>query len=141
MQPFVSGTVVSPGLAQGKVKIVTDKKSALEVTEEHIVVSKNFLPPLPSLARRAAGFILAGSEADHGVSYLKELWKPAILVDNISQYGEGDDVTIDGGRDDRQPLKDVLPTLLKNGLSSLTLQADRINEVAELVKKAEDRLG
>ncbi len=37
------------------------------------------------------------------------------------------------------PLKDVLPVLLAKGLSSLTLQADRVNEVAKIVSEAESR--
>jgi len=35
------------------------------------------------------------------------------------------------------PLKSIIPTLLSKGLTSFTLQADRINEVAELVSKIE----
>ena len=33
------------------------------------------------------------------------------------------------------PMKEVLPSLIKAGLSSVTLQADRINEVAKLIVK------
>lgn len=96
MQNKITGIGISPGIAHGKVKIVRDKKTALEVTGGDIVVSPHFLPPLSSLARHGAGFIFTGGEADHGVSYLKEIWKPAILVTDVSQFSEGMEITIDG---------------------------------------------
>lgn len=35
------------------------------------------------------------------------------------------------------PLKEVLPILLSKGMTSFTLQADRINEVGEIVSNVE----
>lgn len=92
----VTGCGISPGVAQGKVRIVHDRDSAMAAKEGDIVVSRHFLPPLSSLARSASGFVFVGSEADHGVSYLREIWKPAVLVDDISAFTDGMRLTIDG---------------------------------------------
>ncbi len=92
----MKGIGVSPGMAKGTLKHVRTKEDALNVQEGDIVYSEDLHPPLTSIARNANGFILIGNEADHCVSYLKELWKPCVVVNDITGLREGETVSIDG---------------------------------------------
>lgn len=93
---LMEGKGISPGIAMGKLKHVTNKIEAKEIKKGDIVYSEHLPPPLPSIARNAEGFIISGSEADHSVSYIKELWKPGIITHDISCLKEGQTVTMDG---------------------------------------------
>lgn len=91
------GKGVSPGIASGRLKFVNDIESASKIVAGDIVFAKSLHPPLPSRARNASAFIIqSASEADHTISYIKEIWKPCILIDDVSQLKEGVEVTVDG---------------------------------------------
>src|SRR3989344_6175072 len=87
-------TGISPGIASGKIKHVGTRAQATAIKPGEIVYAKYLSPPLVCAASNASGFILAGNEADHAVSYLKECWKPCVLTDK--EFKEGTEVTIDG---------------------------------------------
>ncbi|HLC19904.1 MAG TPA: putative PEP-binding protein [Candidatus Nanoarchaeia archaeon] len=85
---------VSPGIASGRIKHVTTKAEAISAKQGDIVYAKYLSPPLVCAASKASGFIIAGHEADHAVSYLKECWKPCVLSEK--SFKEGTEVTING---------------------------------------------
>src|SRR3990167_9179455 len=87
-------TGISPGIASGKIKHVGTRAQATTVKPGEIVYAKYLSPPLVCAASNASGFILAGNEADHAVSYLKECWKPCVLSEK--SFKEGTEVTING---------------------------------------------
>ena len=94
---MLKGKGVSPGIAFGKIKFVATKQQALSAKKGDIVCADNVSPPLICAASSASGFILSGNEADHAVSYLKESWKPCVLIENATKlFRENTEVTIDG---------------------------------------------
>ncbi|PIZ95043.1 MAG: hypothetical protein COX81_01960 [Candidatus Magasanikbacteria bacterium CG_4_10_14_0_2_um_filter_37_12] len=96
-QILLKGDGVSPGIISGKLKYVKNIDSASKIVDGDIVFAKSLHPPLPSQARHASAFIIqSASEADHTVSYIKEIWKPCVLVDDISVFKEDIEVTVDG---------------------------------------------
>lgn len=96
MEAILKGQGASYGVASGLLKQVFDDKDAGQVKSGDIVFSNSFTPRIAAIARSANGFILCGIEADHTIGYLREIWKPTVLVDSIDKLNEGKEVTIDG---------------------------------------------
>ncbi len=96
MDVIIKGQGASYGISSGPLKHVFNEDSAREIKSGDIVFSDSLTPTLAAIARNASGFIICGIEADHTVGYLRETWKPAVLVDSIDKFNEGEEVTIDG---------------------------------------------
>lgn len=96
MAIILKGKAASYGTASGLLKKVYDEDSARKVRFGDIVFSNSLTPRIASVARNANGFILQTIESDHSVGYMREIWKPAVLVDSIDGLKEGKEVTING---------------------------------------------
>lgn len=96
MTQITKGQGVSYGSAHGFLKPVFDDASAKKIQSGDIVYSDFLTPRLAMIAKRAEGFVICGNEADHTIAYLREFWKPTILVDSLKNLQKEDEVTIDG---------------------------------------------
>tara|TARA_Y100000310_G_C20646024_1_gene796614 strand:+ start:576 stop:1808 length:1233 start_codon:yes stop_codon:yes gene_type:complete len=92
---IVASKIIGRGIVSGNIKKVSNPAEAQSITEQDIVFSDNLSPPLASLMRKAAGFVLVGNEANHTVVYLREIWKPGLIVHDNQQFQEGQKVTLD----------------------------------------------
>lgn len=92
---LIKGLGTGQGAAKGILKKVHDEKSALSVKETDIVFSSNLTPRLAAISKKAAGFVLESSEADHTIVYLRESWKPCIIVKSISGLKQGNKASVD----------------------------------------------
>jgi len=73
---------------------VSNEFDACSVEPGDVVCSDGLHPFLCGLCSQAGGFVIKGSEADHTVAYIRELWKPAIHAKGFG-VPSGTTVTID----------------------------------------------
>ncbi|WP_293040182.1 PEP-utilizing enzyme [Mycobacterium sp.] len=96
----IEGLAASPGVVEGRVKVVTDPNAA-ELQEGEILVCKSTDPSYGTLFMLAAGAVIdVGAPSSHGAIVARELGIPCVINTRIGTRAlkNGDVVRIDGGR-------------------------------------------
>ena len=89
------GVGLGSGSVTGCVRNVTDEASARAVQPGEIVYIEKLQGRYGDFAKRAVGFVVKANPVDHLATYLRETWKPAVLVDKKVILKRGQSVFVD----------------------------------------------
>ena len=97
-EPILDGSPASPGVASGRVRVVSDARETSSIGEGDVLVAEMTTPDfVPAMKRAAAIITERGGRTCHAAIISRELGVPCVVgAAGAAQLADGREVTVDG---------------------------------------------